>query len=112
MLRTNKPTNKARAPRILHRKWLEHIERCTDSGQSAAHYCAAHHLSLHSFRTHDWRRRKASETTTTNFLPVKIVHEPRVALSHYEIGFPKGIILRVPNTGTLSSLLKTLEVYL
>ena len=98
--------------RILHRQWLDHIARCAKQQLNPKDYCAQHGLSLKGFKQHDWLERRKQRQDSGNFTLVKVISEPVTVVSHYEIVYPRGVFLRVPTSGSLPAILKSLECYL
>ncbi len=111
---TSKPRTppKQRQPRLSHSHWMSHIERCRASHASPAEYCERQGLSLKGFKQHDWLHRREHKTVTGNFAAVTISSEPVMAVSHYELVFRRGVLLRLPMNSSLPELLKSLECYL
>lgn len=98
--------------RILHSQWLDHIARCAKQQLTPKDYCVQHDLSLKSFKQHAWLERRKQKPTSCNFSLVNVVSEPVTVVSHYEIVYPRGVSLRVPSSGSLPAILKSLECYL
>lgn len=98
--------------RILHSQWLSHIANCAKQKSNPKEYCAQHGLLLKSFKQHDWLERRKQKQTSGDFALVKVVSEPIAIVSHYELVFPRGVLLKVPTSSSLPALLTLLEVYL
>jgi len=98
--------------RISHSQWLSHIGACAKQQLNPQEYCEQHGLSLKGFKHHEWLGRRKQTQSSGNFALVNVVNEPVREVSHYELVFPRGVLLRVPATSSLCALLKSLECYL
>ena len=72
--------------------WLEHVDRCTESGQSMRAYAEAHNLSVQSF--YSWKsqlakRSRDARKANAGFTEVHVRSAPVPAL----IRFPNGCVL-------------------
>lgn len=112
MLSRKRRYTKPKQAGLSHSHWLEHIKSCTQSRLSPKEYCAKLGLSLKLFKHHDWLERRKQKQTSGNFALVKVVSEPVTVMSYYEIVFPRGVFLRVPASGSLPAILKSLDCYL
>ena len=112
MILMKRSNSKPKHASLLHSQWLSHIKNCTQGKLIAKEYCAEHGLSLKRFKHHDWLERRKQKQTLGHFALVKVVSEPVTEVWHYEIIFPRGVILRVPTLNSLPAILKSLECYL
>jgi len=98
--------------RMLHSQWLSHIENCAKQQLNREDYCAQYGLSLKNFKQHAWLERRKNRQTTRNFAEIKIIDEAVLQELPYEIVYPRGVSLRIPASASLSTLLRSLEIYL
>ena len=118
--KTNKELTK-KHPRLFYEEWLKHFAVWQASGESQANYCERHNLSLKAFKKQYSRSRqegalaKNENTVSTpkpagNFVPVKLVGAS--AITAIEFIFRSGVVMKIPYSCCLSSVLNSLEDYL
>jgi hypothetical protein len=102
--------------RLVYAQWLEHFSAWTASGQTQQAYCLSQNLSLQAFKKHYARhRRHQNENKITPpldplFIAVKLTRP--VETERIEFIFRSGVILKIPASVSLKSMLKSLEHYL
>ena|SRR3989338_3215699 len=103
-----------RRPRLLHSQWLIHIDHCERAKLSHEAYCEQNDLSLKAFKKHYWRsqRKKMLKTSATeSFVPVALSQSVSKESEHYEIQFPRGVLLKIPRSTSLTAIIKSLKGY-
>ena len=90
-----------RRKRLTKEEWQKHLEAWQVSHQTQKQYCEGQGIS-----------EKAPRQTHAEFAPIKLLAPATESVSVYEIQFPSGVLIKVPQQETLSSVIKSLEAYL
>jgi hypothetical protein len=112
-----------RRPRLSYAQWLDHFSCWQKSDQTQEAYCGAHQLSLPSFKKHRSRSQQETKSerereikkaakTATHFVPLQLTPSVSPAASDIEFIFRSGVVMKIPATSSLRSVLKSLEDYL
>jgi len=110
----NHPATSSRRPRLMHHQWVAHIERCAKTQQTYEAYCQQHDLSIQTLKKHlcRYRRQKnVKAVAVESFIPVRVMEASAEVLQHYELSFSKGLLLKIPTSESLVSILKSLRGY-
>lgn len=114
-----------RRKRLTKEEWQKHLEVWQASHQTQKQYCEAQGISENALKNQRYRQKKkctrnetiapqeAQKTprlTHAEFAPIKLL--ATTTGSGYEIQFPSGVLIKVPQQETLSSVIKSLEAYL
>ena len=106
-------------PNVLYARWLEHFAVWQESDQTEEAYCALHNLSVKAFKKQYARYKRASflssntnpqESPAKNFASVKLIGSS--VPSAIEFIFRSGVVMKIPPSVSLPSILKSLEAYL
>lgn len=106
-------------PNVMYARWLEHFAVWQESDQTEEAYCALHNLSVKAFKKQYSRYKRASSLSsstnpqgspTKNFASVKLIG-PSVP-SAIELIFRSGVVMKIPASVPLTSILQSLSSYL
>lgn len=101
--------------RLLHSQWLIHMDHCERTKLSHESYCAQNELSLKAFKKHYWRNERNKSLrapVSESFVPIALSQSMSQASEHYEVQFSKGILLKIPRSTLLATILKSLKGYI
>ena len=116
-----------RRKRLTKEEWQKHLEAWQVSHQTQKQYCEGQGISEKALKNQRYRQRKrctknetvapqetqkAPRQTHAEFAPIKLLAPATESVSVYEIQFPSGVLIKVPQQETLSSVIKSLEAYL
>jgi hypothetical protein len=99
-------------PYLRHREWLAHINRCHETNMRHEDYCAEHNLSIQSFKKQLWEQRRKTRVALpdkNHFIPVTLCDDTQPVESTIEIRFAHGVVLKIPHTTSLSTVVKLLQ---
>lgn len=100
--------------RLLYSEWLKHFYCWQASGQTKQAYCIAHNISFEAFKKQYSVRNKESkkivEKSPCAFVPVQLSNEPITQV--IELIFPSGVLIKIPSSLPLPSVIKSVKNYL
>jgi hypothetical protein len=104
---------------VMYARWREHFSAWKEGDQTEEAYCAAHNLSVKAFKKQYLRYKRElflssnpnlQESSAKNFAPVKLIGSS--VPSAIELIFRSGVVMKIPSSVSLPSILNSLEAYL